>query len=429
MHAKVTELAFGVLDPQDQALWADSAPDLIRDYSSWPDQWFDADRHAEIDPYQLVIDDIQFHYPPVNHVEEEYAYWRMDGGGVPQPVDFGPNRNWQFFRTGVTHYLQAICDDLNGSRVQDAARRMGILLHFFQDTHEIHSLEGEQGTDIFVLDRLLPEPDGDPHITPTTWLINPRPAEGDITGHVPALEGVTIPEAVLRLYARYAGVLAYNRRRHLPIVLARQAGREEEAQTCFREIAEAVARLSADVWHTVTALATQRFDPEQARSLETLYLARLCPVRRPRNASSDRYRFCAMVPGACLDRHLHRHPLRVRLADGASRTAQHGWGGGGHPFGQSLVHDLPTGVYRRLDGLIGLHDPLGLDGRVGLTIDRDGETVLTHRLEAASPTAEVDVPVGDGGELRFTVRDASPSQPDNNNLAWCDLRLVKGDAD
>jgi hypothetical protein len=62
---------------------------------------------------------------------------------------------------------------------------------------------------------------------------------------------------------------------------------------------------------------------------------------------------------------------------------------------------------------------------VDLTVQLDGETILTHRLEAASPTAEVDVPVPAGGELRFTVRDATPVDPNHNNLAWCDLRLVK----
>jgi hypothetical protein len=419
-------MAFGALDPDTQAVWAGALEDLVNEYCFWPDQWFDPGKFAAIDPYQLVIDDIQFHYPPIHPVEYEYAYWRMDGAGNPRLHDFGPNRTWGFFRTGVTHYLRAICDDLSRGRVQDAAKRLGILLHFFQDTHELHSLEGEQGTDIFVFDRLLPGPEEDPYITPTSWLINPQPPRGDIRGYRPVLKGVTVPEAVLLLYARYAEVLAFNRRRHLPIILARQEGREEEAQDCFREIAEAVARLSADVWHTATALATQRFDPDQVRMLDVLYLDRLCPLRRPRNSSSAPYRFSPMVPGACLDRQRHRHPLQVRMADGSPGIFERGWGGGGHAFGQSLLHELPQRVYQRLKGWIGLHDPLGQKGNVEITVERDGETVLADRLHAGFPSAEVDIPVADGGELRFTVRDAKPGNPDDNHVAWCDLRLVKG---
>ena len=425
MHSKATEMAFGVLDPQTQAVWADGAHDLINEYCYWPDQWFDAGKHAQIDPYQLLINDIQFHYPPINHVVEEYLYWKMDSEGNPQPGNFGPNRNWEFFREGVTHYLQSIADDLAADRNQDAAKRLGILLHFLQDTHAPHSLEGEQGTDFFIFDRLLPEPGGERYITPTVYLVNPRPAQGDISGYVPVLQGVTVAECVLRLYSRYAEVLASNRRLLLPIVMARRADREDEAQQYFQEITETIARLSADIWTTVTALAIQRFDPEQVQMLDVLYLDRLCPVQRPRISSSDSYRLCPMVPGGCLDGHRHRHPLRIRLPGGESRTFDHGWGGAGHSFEQSTVYDLPAEVYSGLNGLIGLHDPLGHNGRVDLTIQLDGETILTHRLEAASPTAEVDVPVPAGGELRFTVRDATPVDPNHNNLAWCDLRLVK----
>ena len=425
MHAELTQMAFDVLEPRARAIWAGCADDLIAEYCFWPDDWLSPEKHPRIGPYQLVIEGLQFHYPPIDHTEEEYAQWRMDDAGRPQPVDFGPNRNWQFFRTGVTHYLQAICDDVAAGRVQDAARRLGILLHFFQETHELHALESAQGMDIFVLDRLLPEPAGDVYLTPTTCLIHGAPARGDISGYEPALEGVTIAESVLRLYSRYARVLAANRRLHLPIVLARQAGREDEAEQYFRDITENAARLSADVWHTVTALATQRFDPRQADELEVVHLDCLSPVRRPRNASASMYRFCAMVPGACLDRQRHRHPLTLRLADGQSRTFAHGWGGGGHPHAQTTVYDIPAGVYRGLKGVIGLHDPLGLKGRVDLAIQCGAATVLNHRLEPDAPTAAVDIAVHDGGEIRFTVRDAGPGDPDDNNLAWCDLRLTK----
>ena len=126
MHSKCTELAFKVLDPQTQAIWIESVRDLIEEYCFWPDQWFDPGKHARIDPYQLIIDGLPFHYPPIDHVEEEYAYWRMDGAGAPQPVDFGAG----FCAIGK--------DDLNFGGVRDnvkSGQNIAVVINNYAAAH------------------------------------------------------------------------------------------------------------------------------------------------------------------------------------------------------------------------------------------------------------------------------------------------------
>jgi len=76
-HRKLTEMAFETIAGHGRNVWEQHARDINERYCSWPDQWFDPARHAEIDPYQLVIDGYQFHYPPIGHVHHDYLYWQV----------------------------------------------------------------------------------------------------------------------------------------------------------------------------------------------------------------------------------------------------------------------------------------------------------------------------------------------------------------
>jgi hypothetical protein len=297
---------------------------------------------------------------------------------------------------------------------------LGILLHFFQDTHELHALEGPWGTDCFVLDRLVPVPESDKHVTPTMMLLDLGPTEGDITGHVPRLEGVTVGEAAFRLYSRYAETAAANRLQHLPIVQARIDGDDAQAHILFTEINNRIAQLSADVIHTVTCLGLDRFPDGEVEATNVLYLDCICPVRRPWLSPSSVYRFSAMVPGCCLDHERRRHPLRLEGV-----TFEHGWGGGGHAHGHETVYDIPADAFTALRGRIGLHDPLGQGGGVDLTVIHDAQTVLSQRMDDRAPVVEINLPMQHGGAIEFRVKDAPDVDTTCNNLAWCGLHLVR----
>lgn len=427
-HSKLTEMAWAVLPEQDQTLLRAHVEALIDDYCRWPDRWLGPDRHEEIEPYMLTIDDVPFHYPPMS--QPDYLYWQMastPAGPRPQPLLQPDNANWRFFERGVRHYLEAIRADLADGSPSDAVKRLGILLHFFQDTHVLHALEGPWGTDCFVLDRLLDVPD-DPErqVTALGLLSQTLRTEGDIAGHVPRLEGASVGEAVFRLYQRYVRAAAANRRLHAPLVRAAMDGDEPTLDRLFRQMHERLARLSADVMHTACRLATEGFEPASRRALDAVALDDLEPIHRPWIVPGP-YRFSAIVPGACLDAAGRKHPLRLRDGNGEASPAERGWGGGAHVAPLPIVHELPAEVYRRLRGRVGLHAELGRGGRVEVAIELGTHTLAHQVLDDQTPTLTVDAPVDIGGPLRLKAwRDPAWSEdPAAANLAWCDWWLTK----
>ena len=149
----------------------------------------------------------------------------------------------------------------------------------------------------------------------------------------------------------------------------------------------------------------------------------MAAVHRPWGARGM-YRFTPFVPGACLDKKRHRHPLRLRQSDGSTLQLSEGWGSGAHAY-MNLAFEIPSGVYQRLTAQIGLHDPLGKEGCVDLAVMVGGKVVIEQRLEAASPTKVIDEPIYDGGELRFILREVPGSDPDDNNIVWANPLLSK----
>ena len=422
-HSILTQLAMSCLDEHVRAVWRDQEAAIIEDFCTWPDQYFNPDRYDEIAPYMLIIDDLPFHYPPSSHVRYHWRMVKTSHGPQIEPVPEEPNRHWQFMRDGLQHYLAAIANDLSVGRNDDAARRLGILLHVMQDAHELHALEGPWGTDFFVLDRLLEWPSGDAHLSPTELILNHPFHEGEIAGYRPRLEGTSIDEVVFRLYALYVNTILSVRPLHVPVAQALMTEDHTRAEGLLRQINEGIARLSADVIHTVTALATGRFEPSQIAALCRVYLDPMAAVQRPWTAKGT-YKFTPIVPGACLDPEHRRRPLCLRQPDGSTRRFDHGWGSGAHVH-LAMAYEIPPAVYRRLTMQIGLHDPLGMKGCVDLSVIVRGRTIVEQRLESTAPTCALDIAMDEGGEVRIILREVSGSDPDDNHLVWGDPTLVK----
>jgi len=312
-HRRLTRIVFDALPAPIRGAWRPAEAGIVEEYCKWPDMWLNPVAHERIDPYQLVIDGIQFHYPPMSH--PDYLYWSMqrpapDQPARPTPVLRQRNEHWRFFQEGVTHYLRAIVDDLRAGRIDDAGKRLGILLHFFQDTHNLHALEGPWGTDCFVLDRLLTLPEAQTHRTALDLLSEAMRTEADIHDHEPFVEGVSVEEAVCRLYQRYVDAALANRRLHVPLVQAIVDEQEAGVDALFRDMHERLARLSMDVIATVTALALEGTVEVAHASLRTVHLDTWEPTHRPWIIPGP-YRFTAMVRGCCLDAEHERHPLAL----------------------------------------------------------------------------------------------------------------------
>ena len=129
------------------------AAELFRSYCVYPDYFF-GDRHAEVAPYMFFCDGIQFHYPPHTPVEEFYRYWNRDEKGS-YLVHTRENGNLRHAEAGFSYYIEKTVSLLKEGSREEAWKYLGCLLHFLEDsTFGIHTLEGPDGTDIFVLDRL-----------------------------------------------------------------------------------------------------------------------------------------------------------------------------------------------------------------------------------------------------------------------------------
>lgn len=422
-HPSATKAAFAALSECDRDVWREHEAAIIADYCEWPDRYFEPADYPQIAPYQLEIDGIPFHYSPPSQVQYAWQMVETETGVHPQPVPEPPNKNWQFMRDGFTYYLTAITEDLSAGRTADAAKRLGILLHVFQDTHELHALEGPWGTDFFALDNLLEWPQGDRYLSPTMLILGRGSTQTQLEDYHPRLEGTSIGEAVLRLFSRYVSAALSNRALQVPIVQARLRGEEAAAAECFRRIDETVQQLSADVIHTVTALAKSTFDDAEMETLRQFPLDPKWAVQRPGFARGN-YTFTPIVPNACLDSHRHCHPLRLKKDDGSIQQWDRGWGSGAH-FLMVLAYEFPTNVYRRLSAQIGLHESLGAGGCVDLQILHQGKIVIEQRLQDSSPTINIDLPIEDGGEVRFILQEVPGSYAGCNNVVWGDPMLCK----
>ena len=190
-----------------QALLSNGISDaemLARVYCSYPDHYFDH-RHDEVAPYMFFCDGIQFHYPPHTPVEEFYRYWDRNEQGN-YPFTTRPNDNIRHSEAGFRFYFDKVIALLRENDRAEAWKYLGCLLHFLEDAvFGIHALEGADGTDIFVLDRLSGS-------NVTKILSGIELPEKCYTQTVePHVMADTVDEAVSLLYSRYVRGTAQSR--------------------------------------------------------------------------------------------------------------------------------------------------------------------------------------------------------------------------
>ena len=139
-----------------QALLSNGITDaaaLAESYCCYPDYYFD-DRCKEVQPYMYFHEGIQFHYPPHTPVEEFYRYWNRNEKGN-YLMSTRSNDNIRHTEAGFRYYMEKVVALLRQNERDEAWKYLGCLLHFLEDAvFGLHALEGADGTDIFVLDRL-----------------------------------------------------------------------------------------------------------------------------------------------------------------------------------------------------------------------------------------------------------------------------------
>ena len=422
----MTRLAFEALPEWERDVWRSEEARFISDYCQYGDLYWDVDRHDEVAPYVLLVDGVPFHYTPAN--ELDYDHWRMvrqDDRWTIAHTHEKPNRHWAFVKQGLAYYLDKAPRALADGRLAEAGKWLGVLVHYVEDAgHRLHALEGADGLDVFALDRLIAPPAETPLRTPTIALEEMNNTSGDIRPYAPRLLGTSVGEVAFRLYSVCYEVTRRNRLRHLPVVQAVYADDRARATQLLREMDEEVARVVCDCIHTVTCMGKATFATEQRDALRVVRLEDQYPLNRPCIAGGP-YRFTPMVRDACLDADRIPVPLAVRSSNGTTKTFEHGWGSGTY-FEMVLAYELPPYVYETLAMTIGLHEPLGRQGRAHVAVELDDTTLFETELDGDRPCADVQVDVSRGGYLRLVVRAPKATGPtDNDHLVWGDPRLVR----
>lgn len=237
------------------------APLLVEEYSSFPDN-FHRD-YDNIAPYMFIMDKVEFHYPPHTPVDQFYRYWEHIPHQRTVMLDREENHNSTFAEAGFRFYFEHCIEALQNGKREEAWKFLGCLLHFLEDSaFGIHTLEGPDGTDIYVLDRMSGK-----QFAKYICSIPPDDALTELEV-VPQILASNIDEAVARLYFRYVEATAISRQAAFDIALEYIIGKSrhtlpENQRTMFLS----AVQLAADTAATILAIAENRAPEFSQRNL------------------------------------------------------------------------------------------------------------------------------------------------------------------
>lgn len=332
-----------------------------------------------------------FHYMPVDtDVSEGCGAWQSDS-----------EDKWRFAQQGFHWYARRILGWLNEGRKADALLATTALFHFLQDqTAFFHALEGEEGCSPWILDELIDRPAWC-RLFPAEILHEATP-EFSMADYNPMLLGESIEEFCFHLYRRYRQVKHDNRLRLVPLVMSHYGKNASRECAIRRQIGRATAELTADVIYSLYCMATGQAPAAKVKTLERVCLCDLKPIDYHRH-SRPPYRHHTMIFDHALDCQGRQRPLALNVKSGncwRERTFERGIGVGLHRV-VTLAYPVPARVFRRFEGVIGLHSKLCGKGELDFDLRLGNKKLLACRLGPAQPSARISVPLISGGILRF----------------------------
>ena len=237
------------------------AENLVSTYCAYPDLYYEK-RSPETEPYIYFHDGIQFHYPPHTPVEEFYRYWVRDKN-TNYPVCHHENENIVHVEAGFRFYLGKIIPLLQKCEREEAWKYLGCLLHFLEDsTFGIHTLEGPDGTDLFVLDRLFGA-----DIAKFLFAIQ-LPEECHSITVEPKIITADAEELVPLLYARYMRDTARSRQYLFDMAVEYRYGKSHRSsEENIRQMFMVALQLAADTIATILAISSGQIVNIQERKL------------------------------------------------------------------------------------------------------------------------------------------------------------------
>ena len=124
-HSFYTDMAIRCLDEHDREVWRHVSDAIIDDYCTWPDQYFDPSQYRRIAPYQLVIDELPFHYPPPN---PPYRYFPTELNQLREEL----SRCLKLFAQSVSNGEKSIRDAVPEQKTETFNYLVNLFIEFFQ---------------------------------------------------------------------------------------------------------------------------------------------------------------------------------------------------------------------------------------------------------------------------------------------------------
>lgn len=432
MHRQVTEYTFNALPDWERRIIGEEGRKLLLESCLFPDIYFDLEGggYQKARPYTFLIDGIQFHYIPNTPIEPRYKYWKVVTNRHGRPLKLvriteRKNLTWEHIKQGFNFYLSRIIDNLRKGDIKKFAGFLGTFLHVLQDgTTYLHSLEGIDGTDIFLLDRLIDPPEGNLNLLPSFLLCETDAKKICVSS--PVLLGTSVGEVTFLLYSRFYQVQSASRKKLLPLLQSIFEGDTEKTENLRSQMISDCVQICADVIHTIFCIAFEKYSRNQVCALKRIYLSDLKPILEPAGLSLP-YRFITMVKNYAVDENRNLRPLKLMLEKNGDRkihTFRKGLGTGCH-YEYTLAYDIPANVYKTFSTAVGLHAELGKGGDIKVTILLGGKKMFQRRFNDNHPAEHISIPVKKGGLLELVVTSNKGMSGTRNNIVWGDPVLSK----
>lgn len=346
--------------------------ELISKYCNYPDFYpFDLEK---IKDYYFETDGIQFHYlpdPPYNNL---YRYWGMKNQKVVRMKSF---RNDHFIhaKAGFFWYLEHAVSALRKNQPEEGKKFLGSLLHVLEDsTFGVHTLEGNGGSDIFLMNRIF-----ESDTLPLSFLTKISALDFSAPDHTPRSLGNSVPEIVMNLYADYCRKLDSSRKAAYRIIKNGVEGKpfKHIAGTMF----DNAVTLCADVIYSVFQVAAGIVEPFSDLPLHELYPFEMpCGGFRNYNLRTIERNRAYLPDGTEI-------PLELNGENGTV-PVEEGFSFGSH-FEGALRYWIAPETFREFSAQIGLHPAYTGTGEIVFEILNDGVSVERIVLDQENRSAKI----------------------------------------
>ena len=383
-HSHITEHALKLI-PFDTG----DCSALISDYCNYPDHY-----HSDPDsvlPYHFETDGVQFHYlpdPPYNHL---YRYWGVKEGKICRMKPFR-NEHFIHVKAGFQWYLEHAVSCVQNNEMEEGKKFLGCLLHVLEDsTFGVHALEGDGGTDIFLMNRLFDSP-----VLPLSFLTKISCLDCTAPEYQPVSLGNTAAEAVMNLYASYCKKVDSSRKCAFQVIRDGIDGKSTDAPV--KKMFDNAVQLCADVIYTVYQISKGISGEETDLPLtELVPFESPCGGFRNYNLRTTELNRAFLPDGTEI-------PLELQTENGIC-SVENGLSFGSH-FEGALRYWIAPETFREFTCRIGLHPACTGNGEIVFEIFNNGENVSEFVLDQENRTKELCVKVP-GNEFSIQFHSTS----------------------